>query len=887
MFGAVAMALAGCSGDTTLGLGLPPPATSEQQQPLSECGGAPDCWQSLDPSPRKVVHGNLLSNGRVLLFAGAAESGEPLAGNGVIWDPATDLRSQVDLMDDLFCAHQSFLPDGRLFVVGGDHMGEHTNNHSWTFTPHPTNPASGSWARLGDMAFARWYPTSVRLGDGRVLAVSGDMDVDFERMVIPEVEVFDGHGNWSTVGGAARFFRGLYPGLHLLPSGEIFYTRTSWNAESEPGTETAYLTLTGPNSGFWSDFGQQEFHDRSEGMSVMTIDTTVQPERTRLYVFGGGQSSTEPTDPPFPGSNNKTAEVIEFNGSLAGASWQRIADLNFGRTNLNAIALPTGKILIVGGESHGGRFSPENRVPQVETYDPATNAWTVGASLGRHRGYHTTIILLPDGRVLAAGGAEVFEGTMEIYSPAYLNQPGGTRPTITSAPAGVGYAGQFTINTPNAAQIESVSLLAPIAVTHQTDPAQRYIKLPILARNNGSITTRTPAHGNIAPPGDYMLFVVQDGIPSVGRFMRITAPPTPQPSVLVESHFAATAEGFVYGDDGFRGTNQPAYASGAHVTSGGVLDGALAVTLGGVDAADITSGMSGGWAKSFSLAAPSHVTLEFHYRLSQTAGYENDEISQVLVSLDGTLVQANGQDHTAQLRDGVPATTDWQLYHVSLGALPAGTHTIRIGGHNNKKTDADERTDILIDDVIVRRFNTPEQVLLAASFTTGAEAFANADDLFAGTAQPAYASGSHLPTGGFPGGGLGVNLGGIDATTVLGMSNGWTRSFSTAVAGRVIVSFRYRMTQSPHYESDERSEVLLSVDGNQVGLAGARDFVMDLFGDGEGGPEISTGWQVGVVDVGILEPGAHLLAIGGYNSKKTNANESTTVVIDEVRVTTQ
>ena len=86
--------------------------------------------------------------------------------------------------------------------------------------------------------------------------------------------------------GANRAFGELYPGTHLLPSGEIFYSRTGSAAAS--GTPTAYLTLTGLNSGSWTDYGQQQFYDRQEGMSVLMIDTTATPLHTSLYVFGGG-----------------------------------------------------------------------------------------------------------------------------------------------------------------------------------------------------------------------------------------------------------------------------------------------------------------------------------------------------------------------------------------------------------------------------------------------------------------------------------------------------------------------------------------------------------------------------------------------------------------------
>ena len=198
----------------------------------------------------------------------------------------------------------------------------HTNNRCYIFTPNNAAPDTGTFAATGSMAHARWYPTAVSLSDGRVLAFSGG------HPVAAEVEVFDG-GTWTTVAGANRTFDELYPGLHLLPSGEIFYTRAGWAAAA--GTTTAYLSMTGPASGAWTDYGQQQFYDRQEGMSVLIIDTTVSPVHTSLYVFGGGVSGAATA------RNNSTAEVIEFSGGIAGSAWRRIADMNFGRTNVNAV----------------------------------------------------------------------------------------------------------------------------------------------------------------------------------------------------------------------------------------------------------------------------------------------------------------------------------------------------------------------------------------------------------------------------------------------------------------------------------------------------------------------------------------------------------------------
>lgn len=476
------------------------------------CGGdGEDGWELLEPSPIFVVHGALLNTGHVLLFSGAAERNYPLEAR--IWDPATRqvMPGVIPLPEDFFCCGHTFLPDGRLLIIGGDTNGAgHTNNRCFIFTPDAANPDSGTFGPAASMAHARWYPTALSLNDGRVLAFSGG------HPVAAEVEVFDG-GAWTPVSGANRSFDELYPGMHLLPSGEIFYTRAGWAGAT--GTQTAYLTMTGPNNGNWTDYGQQQFYDRQEGTSLLMIDTTVSPEHTSLYVFGGGVSG------PATARNNRTAEMIEFSGSIAGSAWTRIADMNFGRTNVNAVVLPTGRILIIGGHSNGQKWSP-TPVLETETYDPAADAWTPGAPLNFPRQYHSVCILLPDGRVLAAGGvapgtADPDQHSVELYSPGYLSL--GARPAISNAPPAVTYASAFVIETSQAADISAIVLIAPISVTHHTDAGQRYIKLPVNSRTATTVETTAPANGNIAPPGSYMLFVVNNqNVPSEARFVAVS-----------------------------------------------------------------------------------------------------------------------------------------------------------------------------------------------------------------------------------------------------------------------------------------------------------------------------------------------------------------------------
>lgn len=169
--------------------------------------------------------------------------------------------------------------------------------------------------------------------------------------------------------------------------------------------------------------------------------------------------------------------------------------------------------------------------------------------------------------------------------------------------------------------------------------------------------------------------------------------------------FAASSGSFSYVEDPFRATAAPAYASGAFGANYGFEGtGGLSVSLGGIDGADIL-GMSGGWQLDFTLAQSAEVLLTFRYRMEQTHGYEPDEFSQVLVSIDGSLVGTMGNDYVVQLTGdgqggvGQPRATQWQQQFLNLGTLTAGSHTLILGGYNNKKTLADEETTLWFDDI--------------------------------------------------------------------------------------------------------------------------------------------------------------------------------------------
>lgn len=486
---------------------VPPLATGDMcpDVPLHPCAhGGEGTWEQLPDAPIFIVHAAMLHTGKVVLWAGTAEVGDPLESR--VWDPATGTMTMQTYDEDLFCSGHAFLPDGRLCVPGGAPIGSLRSTHIF-------DPVAETWTKVADMAEARWYPTVLTLPDGRILAVSGSG--------ASQIEIYDvGTNSWQLVAGASRVFSELYPSLHLLPSGQVFYSRVGWAQADMTLTETAYLAFSGPAAGVWTDLGQQQFYERQEGTAVLQIDTTVSPAAAKVFVIGGGVSG------PATARNPQSAEAIDLT-SLAGASWTTVAPMNFARTNVNAVLLPDATILVIGGQRNGKWNTDPGAVLEAEIYDPRTDTWAPTAPMMFPRQYHSVAVLLPDGRVLTAGGVdpsgvpEPDQRNMEVFSPAYLSMGG--RPAIATSPANIAYGASFNIDTADASRIDSVVLLRPASVTHHTDAGLRYVKLPIQSRTAAVLTVGAPGDGNIAPPGYYMLFIVDgDGVPSVANFVRIS-----------------------------------------------------------------------------------------------------------------------------------------------------------------------------------------------------------------------------------------------------------------------------------------------------------------------------------------------------------------------------
>lgn len=167
----------------------------------------------------------------------------------------------------------------------------------------------------------------------------------------------------------------------------------------------------------------------------------------------------------------------------------------------------------------------------------------------------------------------------------------------------------------------------------------------------------------------------------------------PSNDILLSADFSDGTAGFNYADDRFRGTSQPSYAAGLH-NSSGYLD----LNLGGIDNNTVTN-MSGGWKHSFSLSRASNVSITARYRINADMGYDSDEYSEVLVAVDGNLIGNAAANSVERISAG--GDSGWKTLTQTVN-LNAGTHTITLGGFNNKKTYHTERTVISFDNLEIK-----------------------------------------------------------------------------------------------------------------------------------------------------------------------------------------
>lgn len=560
-------------------------------------------WSQVIPMTDVPIHISLLPNGK-LLYWGRDKQEEPspspcpgpTPGPGAT--PTPDPGRYYDVQDhcktylfdslyadlganvtntiansntNLFCSGHSFLPDGRLFVAGGHKRPLACNNAGGEgYGDKELNVfdfKTKQWSSAEPMPNGRWYPFNLTLASGETIVVSGSYLNSSGQLVkntTPDIFGLNGvvrpSANDSTF--HPIFYKSNYPYIFLAPDGRVF------QAYAQALDKTSRFLNLSTNT--WTTAATTlNYHD--QGTAVMYAPG-------KILLVGGANEVHDGRRLVYEPDNR--AEVIDLNDANPG--WTQVSSMNHPRLYPTAALLPDGKVFVAGGtrcrgpnnifyddpvknDEDGDKSCVNGQVLTPEIWNPEFNTWTTMAPHAETRVYHTTVILLPDARVMVAGGGlpvAVGENgsdgqpcitendfnkfrfgfercnnkghkTAEIFSPPYLfdsatSDGKAVRPAITSAPESLAYSQQFTVEVGNVprSDIKEVVLVRLPSVTHTFNQDQRRVILQKAddTQNPNALKVTLPDDANACPPGPYMMFLIRNngrGTPSMAKMVRV------------------------------------------------------------------------------------------------------------------------------------------------------------------------------------------------------------------------------------------------------------------------------------------------------------------------------------------------------------------------------
>ena len=434
--------------------------------------------------------------------------------------------------DALVCGGLTLMSDGSLMLAGGPRVIADAATGApmlITGVPYGTDFTGTSWARLpgnmvgtGSYTTGRWYPTLTRLANGKILVTGGYDLLDPVFSANLSEEVYDPTAKtWTAISSKTQ----TPPQTHDADYTAVFQLPTSVAGSDvlmlgEDGRPIFMSSATTPAT--W----RVSTHLRPGAANGATYSngagTALLPIRLQNGQWGYDNGSIL----TMSGKQGTTAMTRADIYDPVTDSWLPTIDTGTPRHYPAPVLLPDGRVLLINGHD----FTPDSSVLTPQYIDPA-NGMAVTSSPANGvevRGYHNVAALLPDGRVMVAGGRDLDRATTTekpdyaYFSPSYMTQP---RPVITTAPGVLGYGQTATVKSSTVVPSEAVLMGLP-SMTHSFDSNQRYVQLKMtVTATSGTNTTATiqgPVNASTAPPGYYMLFLLDaNRVPSVAKIVHI------------------------------------------------------------------------------------------------------------------------------------------------------------------------------------------------------------------------------------------------------------------------------------------------------------------------------------------------------------------------------
>ncbi|MEM7258054.1 MAG: discoidin domain-containing protein, partial [Pseudomonadota bacterium] len=517
----MAVVLSACGGEGVQVAETPDPAVPEAnsielvEPVLGEANGSPaeiGQWGAVLDWPLVAVSMANLPDGKILTYSGSERRTWPSTERtfSATWDPETGVFSEnLRQGHNMFCAALSMTADGKVLVNGGRNGG----NSPWTSVFDYQN---SEWQPIENMASGgRWYPSTLTLGDGKIMTAMGSSTNT------RNPDVWDPDAGWSVLNGIdflsmrtrnnERGRENVFPLLSLAPNGNVYHY---WDT-----TENHLISTAGNGRTRVANAN----HDGVNHAGGVQVNYDI----GKLLISGRNDGNW--------GGNATGAAADAFTVDLNGAVpvIRGTSDMGHRRKFHQLIPLPTGEVLVVGGNTTGAKFQDNGSVMEPEIWNPATGQWRGMANMSVPRDYHSSALLLTDGRVVTAGGgyhpnnpnANGTHQNAQIFSPPYLFNSDGSlaaRPTISADFPSADVGADLTVNTTG--NIEYFSVIKMSATTHAINTGARHYRPEFTRTGNNEYAVTIHQNPNVSVPGYWMLFAVNDqGVPSEAQVIRITA----------------------------------------------------------------------------------------------------------------------------------------------------------------------------------------------------------------------------------------------------------------------------------------------------------------------------------------------------------------------------
>jgi galactose oxidase len=468
---------------------------------------ASSSWTPLKTLTLVPVAAAHLPNGKLLFWSAFDRfnfGGDQGQTYTTLFNPATLTASETLVTNtghDMFCTGIANLPDGRIHVSGGS-SSQKTSLY---------NPNSNSWSVAATMNIARGYQGSVTLSDGSVLTYGGSWSGGLGGK---NGEVWTENGGWRQVANladselltadAAGIFRSDNHGWFFsVGNGRVFHAGPSqtmhWLNTVDSGSVTAISTLRGGG-------------DAMNGNAVMY-------DVGRILTLGGASSYE---DSPAM----STANVLDIRTDAVDV--RPVAPMAFARAYHSSVVLPSGQVVVIGGQGLPRPFTEDQAVLRPELWDPRTEKFTQLVAMAVPRVYHSVALLLPDARVLTGGGGlcgscTVNHPDVQILTPPYLRNPDGTtavQPKIVGAPAQAALGSALSVTTDG--PVVAFSLIRMSSITHSVNNEQRRVPVSFSATSNTAYSVNVPSDAGVVLPGYWMLFAMtENGVPSKAAIVQL------------------------------------------------------------------------------------------------------------------------------------------------------------------------------------------------------------------------------------------------------------------------------------------------------------------------------------------------------------------------------